>query len=156
MVQVSAVPDGTPGYILPERLRPVAERSGLDAPYWDAVTDGRLVVQRCTECRAWQWGPEWICGQCHSFAVGWEEVPATAGAYEGVVYSWERVWHPTEAALRDAVPYVVVLVEVPSAGGVRMVGNLVGEQLAEVAIGDRVQAVFEHHDDYSLVQWAAR
>jgi hypothetical protein len=32
----------------------------------------------------------------------------------------------------------------------------VGDQLAEVAIGDRVQAVFEHHADYSLVQWAAR
>jgi uncharacterized OB-fold protein len=62
--------------------------------------------------------------------------------------------HP---ALRDAGPYVVVLVELPGAGGVRMIGNLVGDPRQPVAIGAPVEAVFEPHDDaeppYALVQW---
>jgi hypothetical protein len=62
--------------------------------------------------------------------------------------------HP---ALRDAVPYLTVLVELPQAGGVRMVGNLLGDPLQVVVIGADVEAVFEDHDDadppFTLVQW---
>lgn len=141
------------GFALPERLTPVPDASGLDAPYWEAVRDGRLVVQRCTRCEAWQWAPEWVCHECHSFDVGWDEVPRDGADYRGVVYSWERVWHPTDRGLSDAVPYVAVLVALPSAGGLRMIGNLVGDQQAPVVIGTPVRAVFEQHDSYALVQW---
>jgi uncharacterized OB-fold protein len=74
-----------------------------------------------------------------------------------VIYSWERVWHPVHPALADACPYVVVLVELPGADGVRMVGNLLGDPIAPVAIGAEVEAVFEDHHDadrsFTLVQW---
>jgi uncharacterized OB-fold protein len=73
------------------------------------------------------------------------------------VYAWERVWHPTHPALRDAVPYRVALVELPHAGGVRMVGTLLGDPAEDVPIGAPVEAVFEDHEDsepaYTLVQW---
>ena len=56
-----------------------------------------------------------------------------------------------------APPYIVVLVELPEAGGVRMVGNLLGDPMQEVRIGAEVEAAFEHHDEadppYTLVQW---
>jgi uncharacterized OB-fold protein len=59
--------------------------------------------------------------------------------------------------LTDACPYVVLLVELPDAGGVRMVGNLVGDPLAPFAIGEPVEAVFEDHEvgerAYTLVHW---
>ncbi len=62
--------------------------------------------------------------------------------------------HP---ALTEAGPYVVLLVELPDADGVRMVGNLVGDPLQLVRIGAPVTAVFEHHNDgrppYTLVHW---
>jgi uncharacterized OB-fold protein len=62
--------------------------------------------------------------------------------------------HP---ALAAAVPYVVALVELPHAGGVRMLGNLVGDPRVDVAIGTTVEAVFEDHDHpeqpYTLVHW---
>jgi uncharacterized OB-fold protein len=141
-------------FLLPERLSPTGEPSGLDQPYHDAVRESRLVVQHCRSCGAWQWGPEWICYSCQSFDLAWDEVPTTDGAYRGSIYSWERVWHPIEPALVDAVPYVAVLVSLPSAGGIRMLGNLVGDPLQEVEIGAAVEAVFEHHDDYTLVHWA--
>jgi uncharacterized OB-fold protein len=53
---------------------------------------------------------------------------------------------------------MTVLVELPQAGNVRMVGNLVGQDPeAAIEIGQKVEAVFEDHgsgdDAYTLVQW---
>jgi uncharacterized OB-fold protein len=62
--------------------------------------------------------------------------------------------HP---ALREHGPYIVVVVELPHAGKVRMLGNLLGDPRQEVVIGAPVEAVFEHHNDaeppFTLVQW---
>ena len=140
-------------HYLPAGLpRPVAEPDGLDAPYWAATRRGELLVQRCRACRGWQWGPEWICHRCLAFDMEWTAVPP-----RGVVYSWERAWHPVHPVLRGHGPYLVVLVELPHAGGVRMVGNLLGDPMQAIAIGAAVEAVFEPHDDaippFTLVQW---
>lgn len=139
--------------VLPEGLpRPVPSDDGLDAPYWEATRRHELWVQRCEQCGTWQWGPEWLCHTCHARPMGWARVEP-----HGVIYSWERVWHSVHPATDSALPYVVVLVELPHAGGVRMIGNLVGDPEAEVVIGTPVAAVFEDHDDaevpYTLVQW---
>ena len=131
---------------------PVPEADGLDRPYWEGTRSGELRVQRCRACQGWQWGPEWICHRCLSFDLGWEPV-----AGRGAIYSWERPWHPVHPALRDHGPYVVVLVELPHAGGIRMVGNLLGDPRQDVRIGAAVEAVFEPHDDaktpFTLVHW---
>ena len=48
-------------------------------------------------------------------------------------------------------------VELPEAGSVRMIGNLLGDPTQDVTIGAPVEAVFEPHDDaappFTLVQW---
>ena len=124
----------------------------LDAPYWEGLTQGVLKVQQCADCGGYQWGPEWICHHCHSDQLEFVEVEAT-----GVIYSYERVWHPVHPALRDQGPYIVVLVELPHAGSVRMVGNLLGDPQQEVVIGASVVGVYEHHtaveSPFSLLQW---
>lgn len=140
-------------FYLPAGLpRPAPETDGLSRPYWDGTRREELWIQRCARCRAWQWGPEWICHACLSFDLEWERVAA-----RGLTYSWERAWHPVHPALVDAGPYVVALVELPHAGGVRMVGNLLGDPHQDVRIGAPVEAVFEHHEDppapYTLVHW---
>jgi len=62
--------------------------------------------------------------------------------------------HP---ALNGHGPYIAVLVELPAAGNVRMLGNLIGDPRQPVPIGGAVQAVFEHHEaaspPFSLVHW---
>jgi uncharacterized protein len=142
------LPDGLPA--------PVPEADGLSAPYWEGLRQERLLVQRCPACGQWQFGPEWLCHQCHRFDPDWVQV-----APQGLIYSWERVWHPSHPALKTHGPYLAVLVELPDAGHVRMVGNLLGDPLQEVTIGARVQGVFEHHPAaqpaaqpaFSLLQW---
>ena len=140
---------------LPEGLPiPVPENDGLSAPYWAGLQQNRLLVQRCPHCMTWQFGPEWLCHHCHSFDVEWTEVEP-----RGRIFSWERIWSPSHDALRGRGPYLAVLVELPHAGYVRMVGNLLGDPLQTIAIGTDVEGVFEHHHDavprYSLLHWQA-
>ena len=138
---------------LPEGLAiPVPEGDGLSAPYWTGIQQERLMVQRCKGCGAWIWGPEWICHVCHSFDLEWTEVEG-----KGRIYSWERVWHPVHPALKGHGPYIIVLVELPHADNIRMIGNLLGDPEQPVPIGAHVEAVFEHHADadppHTLVHW---
>jgi uncharacterized OB-fold protein len=131
---------------------PVPEPDGLSAPYWTGLQQNRLLVQRCAHCRTWQFGPEWLCHRCHSFEVRWTEVEP-----RGRIFSWERAWSPAHKALREHGPYLAVLVELPEAGNVRMVGNLLGDPLQAVTIGAGVEGEFEHHPEsqppYSLLHW---
>lgn len=138
---------------LPEGLPvPTWEADGLQKPYWTGLQDEIIQVQRCLSCREWQWGPEWICHNCRSFDLEWVQIEG-----RGQIYSWSRAWHPVHPALADRGPYLAVLVELPDAGGIRMVGNLLGDPLQEVVIGAPVHAVFEHHPTaaipHTLLQW---
>ena len=132
--------------------QPVPFPDGLDAAFWQGLREERLLIQRCRSCQAWQWGPEWICHECLSEDMAFEEVKG-----EGLIFSFERVWHPVHPALKEQGPYLIVLVELPSSDDVRLVGNLLGDPEQDVVIGSSVQAVFEHHSDaepaYTLLQW---
>lgn len=139
-------------YFPPGLPIPVPEPDGLSAPFWRGLGNGEIMLQRCVRCRTWQWGPEWICHQCHSFEVGWE-----AAEPHGEIYTAARVWHPVNPTLARAVPYWLVIVAMPSAGYVRLAGNLLGDPRQEVRIGARVDARFEHHlganPPHTLLQW---
>ena len=145
-----------PEHYLPAGLPiPGPERDGLSKPYWEGLKAGRLVIQRCSGCGIWQWGPEWICHACHCFDLAWEEIRP-----EGRIFSWERVWHAVHPALKAAVPYLVVLVELKELNTVRLIGNLLGNPRQQVAIGSEVVGEFEHHTvsepPFSLLQWRLR
>lgn len=135
---------------LPGLPLPMVSDDGLDQEHWEGTRRHQLVVQRCNVCGVYQWGPEWICHRCQSFDMGWVAVEP-----RGRIYSWERVWNPAHPALKDACPYLVVLVELPHADGIRVVGNLLGDPRQEVVIGAAVEAVFEDHEEQgvTLVQW---
>lgn len=129
------------------------EPDSLSRPYWEGLRREELWVQRCAQCHTWQWGPEWICHHCLAFDPDWVQVEGS-----GRIYSWERVWHPVHAVLRQRrEPYIAVLVELPQAGNIRMLGNLLGDPQQPVEIGAPVEVVFEHHHDtnpaYTLAHW---
>ena len=139
-------------YLPPGLPIPVPERNGLSAPFWEGLREGVLKVQRNPRTGVHQWPPQWIAYDDHGFNLEWVAVEP-----RGRIYSFTRVWHPVHPALKEACPYLVVVVELPHAGGVRMLGNLLGDPHQEVPIGAPVDAVFEHHPDaeppYSLLQW---
>lgn len=136
---------------LPESL-PAPAVEPLTKPYCEGTRAGKRVIQRCRGCGCHQWGPQWICHRCRSLDLGWAEV-----APRGRVWSWQRPHHPVHPALNGFGPYTIVLVELPEADGVRMVGSLLCPPDAPVAVGAAVEAVFEPHDEATppctLVQW---
>lgn len=139
-------------YLPPGLPTPIAEPRALYGPYWEGVRNETLKVQRNPATGLHQWPPQWIAYDTRTFDLEWVEV-----APKGLIYSWTRVWHPVHPALQEAGPYIIVVVELPHASGVRMLGNLLGDPRQEVVIGAEVEAVFEHHDDaappFTLVQW---
>ena len=137
---------------LPGPRQPAPANDGLDAPFWEGTRAHELRVQRCRSCEIHQWGPEWMCHACNSMELDWVTVDPV-----GQIYSWQRPHHPVHRALSDRGPYIIVLVELPHADNLRMVGNLLGDPLQEIEIGASVSVVFEDHDDgdpdFTLVQW---
>jgi uncharacterized OB-fold protein len=112
---------------------------GLDQPFWDGLRVGELRIQRCGACRDWIWGPQWTCPVCGQVEPGWESVELT-----GRVYSWTRTWHAFAAEYADHLPYVNVAVELPQAGGRRLLGVLVGDDDdADPRIGDVVEGLIQ-------------
>lgn len=109
----------------------------VDFPYWDGLGRGELLVQRCTSCARWSWPADWRCPGCGGYDLGWEGVEPT-----GIVYSWIRTHLPFVAAYADLVPYVNVLVELPQAGGARLMGLLTGSE-DDLEVGAPVTGTFQ-------------
>ncbi|TSD45398.1 DNA-binding protein [Rhodococcus sp. KBS0724] len=126
---------------------------GLDQPYWDGLRAGELRLQRCTQCRTWIWGPQWMCGSCHTFDPDWEAVEPV-----GTVYSWSRSWYPFVTELAAKVPYLTVLVELPDAGNRRVLGILTGADADAVQIGDTVVGHFETDQGatWPMLRWSRK
>ncbi|MGH3321038.1 MAG: Zn-ribbon domain-containing OB-fold protein [Streptosporangiaceae bacterium] len=116
----------------------------LTAPYWDAARRHALVAQRCGDCGRLRHPPLPRCPACRGADVDW--IPL---AGDGFLYTYTVVWHPTHAALRDRVPYVVALVEL--AEGPRVVANILDCPVDEVSVGMPVRVTFEHVADGVVV-----
>ena len=120
--------------------KPVADRD--TQPFWDAVAERRLIVTRCSSCGSWIWQPRPLCPRCHVADPAWVEVSGAAR-----VVSWTALHPPVLTVWADATPFVVLLVELDDAPGVRMIGQLVDDagvllktngDAEQLAIGSRV------------------
>ncbi|MFI6284261.1 Zn-ribbon domain-containing OB-fold protein [Streptomyces sp. NPDC051018] len=105
------------------------------APYWEAAREHRLVLQRCADCRVFQFYPRPFCLTCQSDAVGW----VTASGL-GVVHSRTTTHIAVTPGLTP--PYAVAVVELDE--GPWLVTNLVG---GPARIGDRVEVTWRERPD---------
>lgn len=135
--------------------RDVAERTTLptpdrdSAPYWAALAQGRLVLQRCRSCGRWTWPPRPICSGCHGDDLAWEEASGT-----GEVYSWVVTHQPYGADLAREVPYTVALVRLDEQDDILVPGRFVGG--GDLYQGLRVRATTERvSDEVGLLHWTA-
>ena len=118
--------------LLPTRApRPNAETD----EFWAGCAAERLVLPRCDDCGEHIWYPRRFCPFCASTAVTYVEVSGV-----GTVYTFTIV-RKGAGPFRDAAPYVIAVVEL--AEGPRLMTNLVGVAVDEVAIGQPVRVVFE-------------
>ena len=124
---------------------------GLDRPFWDGLAAGELRIPRCGHCAAWAWPPQWRCPHCGKWELDWRPVAAA-----GLIYSWTRTWHAFAPQMKAVTPFVTVLVELPHAGGARLLGTLVGPEeglrIGARATGD-IQPASAVTSDLPVMRW---
>jgi uncharacterized OB-fold protein len=119
-----------------EYLKPIPQISEETREYWDGCKRHELRVQKCRDCGTHIWYPQTLCHKCNSWNLEWTTI-----AGKGAVFTYTVVHHPTGKVWESEVPYVVVIVELPA--GIRMVGDLVECNVADVRIGMPVEVVFD-------------
>jgi len=116
--------------------RPAIKPTEISQSFWDACTEGKLVVQKCKACEKLRHYPQLLCPSCHSDDVEWSEIAAT-----GTIYTYTIARRPFHPAWKDNAPYALVTVEME--GGVRMLGDILNVDPEAVKIGGSVKVEFE-------------
>lgn len=109
-----------------------------DAPFWASCAQRRLAFQQCRACGALTHPPLGVCPRCQSTDREWIEAPALAR-----VYSFTWIHTAALDAVAGTLPYNVAVVEFPALPGVRLVTNIVDARRGQLAIGDRVELIWE-------------
>ena len=135
----------------------VPELDDANRPWF---TSGKLQVQACDDCGAFQQPPDDVCSSCQGTQLSFRDCGS-----EGTVESVAVVHQAVHPSLKDAVPYAVVVVSLEGAPGVSVIGNVLNQEPAEVRIGQRVRATFEEcaypetdpegHETLKIPQWEA-
>jgi uncharacterized OB-fold protein len=100
------------------------------APFWEHAARDRLAFPQCEDCRRFHWYPLTRCPHCGSPNLAWTTVPD-----RGLLYSWTLVHHAFRPSDSVRLPYVVALVDVVGAPGVRLVTNMDRDHLPLLAAG---------------------
>ena len=133
----------------PEPARIVRPMISQDtAFFWEGTAAGELRIQRCPECGTLRHPPGPMCPSCSS---GKPDYLVASG--RGEVFSYVVHHHPPVPG--KSLPFVVALVELEE--GVRMLGELLDVDPAEVRIGMPVESALTRIDDeLTLPNWRAQ
>jgi len=119
---------GAPRFDLPEA-------DAFTRAYWEAATQGRLLVRRCADCGRAHHYPREFCPRCWSENVTWE--PASGRA---TLYTWSVVHRNDLPPFGERVPYVAAVVDL--AEGPRMMTEIVECEAAGLRAGMAVEVRF--------------
>lgn len=111
-------------------------------PFWEAARDHRLVVSSCTTCRTFVMPPTGLCPRCRTQSIEWITVSGRAR-----LYTYTVVRHAPVPALAGSIPYVIAVVKLPDAGGVKLITNIVGCEVDDLSIGQELEVVWNTRGD---------
>lgn len=116
--------------------RPLPEIDDLTRPFWDAVQQERLLIQRCGACGAWVWHPRAWCDKCYSADLAWQAVSGL-----GAVWTYSVVHYAPIPGYADTAPYVLATIRLQE--GPQLMTNVVGCDWQAVRVGMPVRVCFE-------------
>ena len=119
-----------------EYKKPIPRATPISAPFWEAVKQHRLVVQKCGNCSNVQHYPRPFCVRCADDDLDWTECSG-----RGTVYAFTIVRQAANPAFAEDVPYVLAVVEL--AEGPHLSTNIVGCAPEDVHVGMPVVATYE-------------
>ena len=116
--------------------KPLPAISSVNKPFWDALKNRELKMQKCDACgRVW-YPPSPLCPQCWSRKLTWTRLSG-----RGRVNSWVVFHQSYFRGFDNELPYNVAEVELDE--GPRILTNVVGAKSDELRAGMRVEIVFD-------------
>lgn len=126
--------------------KPMPLPTRTSQPFWDALRDHRLMMQRCKDCDRWIWYPRPHCHHCGS--RDWQWLPLSG---EATLYSVCVSPRPTAPMFADETPQALALVEL--AEGPRLTTTLVGAADAAWRVGMPLAPVFDDSGPVTLLRF---
>ena len=120
--------------------KPLPVPTPVSAPFWAALNEDRIELQRCGACDAWIHYPRTRCPNCGSDRLGWHAVAGT-----GAIYTFTVARQATAPPFADEVPQLLAVIELDE--GVRMVGEVVDVGDDEIEIGMPLRVAWNRVDD---------
>lgn len=114
-----------------ELAKPALTVTALSRPWWDAVSEGMLLLQRCVACGHLQHYPRLLCASCWGLDLEWTEAVGP-----GIVRAFTVVRRPGHPAWIADAPYVIGLVQLDE--GPTMMTRIVDIEPENVRVGQRV------------------
>lgn len=99
----------------PAKPRPLPDEHS--ERYWDALSTGRLLIQRCQACRAHQFYPRRHCIRCFAPDPDWVEARGT-----GRLHTFSVLHRSANPEFAGDCPYVLGIVELDE--GVRVTARI--------------------------------
>lgn len=127
--------------------RPLPQPTPTSQPFWDALAEERVTLQRCDDCNTWVFYPRTHCSSCLSPNLTWTEVSG-----EGQIYTYTIAHRPTAPQFADASPQLIAVVEL--AEGVRLNSVIVGAEPGALKVGMAVKPVFHKEGDATLLYFS--
>jgi uncharacterized protein len=107
-------------------------------PFWDGTAQHRLLLARCADCGHARMPPTPFCPCCQSQRIEWDSLSG-----RGEVYAYTIVERAILPDMDAHLPYVPAVVTLDGGGGTRLISNIVDVEVASIAIGMRVQVVWD-------------
>lgn len=135
MSQAPAAADGSPHVMIPKP-------DELDLELYQAIVrQGRLCLQRCTDCGSHTHPPRYYCPACSS---GLFTFAPTSG--DGTIYSYTVSHMSVEPAWQPHVPYLTLVVELQEGPRVVATARKLGPETVRLGLPVRIVTEAKGHD----------
>ena len=120
--------------------KPLPVITDLNKEFWQSARKRELRLQRCRGCGHIRNPISEICPKCLSEEFEWARLSGKGTVFSFVTF--HQVYHP---AYKGDVPYNVSLIQLDE--GPRMISNVVGIPPSDVAVGQKVEVLFDDVSD---------
>jgi uncharacterized OB-fold protein len=122
----------------------VPEPTAETKPFWDALHQGKLLLQCCADCGRIRHYPRPVCDACYSMRAKW-----VSASGRGTVHSWTITHHAFHPGFKGDLPFLLLTVDLEE--GVRMQAQGRGIADEVLRVGLPVQVAYARvTDDLTL------
>ncbi|KWX21689.1 acyl dehydratase [Mycolicibacterium wolinskyi] len=123
--------------------RPMPVKTPTSTPFWDALSEHRVVIQYSPSSQAYVFYPRVLAPRTLASDLEWREISGM-----GTLYTFTVARRPVGPHFADAVPQILAIVEWDE--GPRFSTEMVEARPEDLRIGMRVRPVFCDHPEHSV------